>query len=92
MAHTVHYPPGHWTIAPPYDGLIDSALVTGDAQYLALVIWAGLRTDYGVGERIVLSQVTAGLAEILDELLATETADGNGRNFYSLPNPERFTD
>ncbi len=52
MAHTVHYPPEHWAMAPLYDGLIDTALVTGDPTYLAPVVRAGLRVGYTPGKSL----------------------------------------
>lgn len=52
MEHTVHYPPGHWTMAPLYDGLIDASLVTDDPTYLAAVIRAGQRVDYSPGNSL----------------------------------------
>jgi beta-galactosidase len=45
----VGFPPDHWVLAPLYDGLIDTSLVTGDPQYLAPVIRAGSRIGFAPG-------------------------------------------
>ena len=49
MAHTSYFPPDFWGMAPLYDGLIDTALVTNDPLYLAPVLRAGERVAYGPG-------------------------------------------
>src|SRR5688572_23588383 len=49
LGNPVDYPPGHWTLAPLYDGLIDASLVTGDPSYLAAVIRAGRQIRFAPG-------------------------------------------
>jgi rhamnogalacturonyl hydrolase YesR len=41
MTHPAPFGPTHWAMAPLYDGLIDTSLVTDDPRYLAAVIRVG---------------------------------------------------
>lgn len=50
MNNPAEYPPEHWVMAPLYDGLIDTSLVTGDPQYLAAALRAGNRIRFAPGE------------------------------------------
>lgn len=43
--------PRHWSMAPLYDGLIDTSLTTGDPRYLAAVLRAGKRINFELGSR-----------------------------------------
>ena len=43
--------PRHWSMAPLYDGLIDTSLTTADPRYLAAVLRAGMRIDFELGSR-----------------------------------------
>jgi beta-galactosidase len=52
MNNPAEYPPEHWVMAPLYDGLIDTSLVTGDPQYLAATLRAGRRIRFAPGEDI----------------------------------------
>jgi rhamnogalacturonyl hydrolase YesR len=49
LENPVGYRPDHWILAPLYDGLIDTSLVTGDPRYLAAVIRAGRRIRFAPG-------------------------------------------
>lgn len=52
LANPVPFDPRHWAMAPLYDGLIDTSLVTGDPSYLAAVIRAGRRIAFQPGRPI----------------------------------------
>ena len=41
----------HWVVAPLYDGLLETAYVTGDATYLAMVLDLGTRSGWMPGPR-----------------------------------------
>jgi rhamnogalacturonyl hydrolase YesR len=51
LANPTDIDPRSWVIAPLYDGLIDTSLVTGDPRYLAAVIHAGRRVRFTSGSR-----------------------------------------
>jgi unsaturated rhamnogalacturonyl hydrolase len=52
MEHPYDYPPGYWTMAPLYDGLIDASLVLNEPRYLAAVIREGREVDFAPGENL----------------------------------------
>jgi rhamnogalacturonyl hydrolase YesR len=43
--------PRHWSMAPLYDGLIETSVTTGEPKYLAAVLRAGRRVDFILGSR-----------------------------------------